>query len=88
MSYAKTQVEIDEDLLINIAKITDGQYFRATDNQKLQDIYREINKLEKSDIEELKYYNYDEKYRIFILSALLLLSIELVLKYSLFRSFI
>jgi Ca-activated chloride channel family protein len=88
LSYAKTQVEIDEDLLINIAKITDGQYFRATDNQKLQDIYREINKLEKSDIEELKYYNYDEKYRIFILSALLLLSIELVLKYSLFRSFI
>ena len=46
LSYAKTQVEIDEDLLINIAKITDGQYFRATDNQKLQDIYREINKLE------------------------------------------
>ena len=87
-SYANVQVEIDEDLLKGIANITDGKYFRATNNQKLQDIYNEINKLEKSEIEELKYYNYDEKYRIFMLLALILLSIELLLNYSLFRSFI
>ena len=87
-SYANVQVEIDEDLLKGIANITDGKYFRATNNQKLQDIYNEINKLEKSEIEELKYYKYDEKYRIFMLLALILLSIELLLNYSLFRSFI
>ncbi|MDB4180396.1 VWA domain-containing protein, partial [Flavobacteriaceae bacterium] len=50
-SYAKIQVEIDEDLLIEIADITGGKYFRATNNKKLQEIYSEINKLEKSDIE-------------------------------------
>ena len=87
-SYAKIQVEIDEDLLIEIAEITGGKYFRATDNKKLQEIYGEINKLEKSDIEEIKYYNREEKYRLYILLAIIFLTIELILKYTLFRSFI
>jgi Ca-activated chloride channel family protein len=87
-SYAKIQVEIDEDLLIEIAEITGGKYFRATDNKKLQEIYGEINKLEKSDIEEIKYYNYEEKYRLYILLAIIFLTTELILKYTLFRSFI
>ena len=54
-SYAKIQVEIDENLLIEIAETTGGKYFRATNNKKLQEIYSEINKLEKSDVEEIKY---------------------------------
>ena len=87
-SYAKIQVEIDEDLLIEIAQITDGKYFRATNNKKLQEIYSEINKLEKSDIEEIKYYDHEEKYRLYILLAIIFLTIELILKYTLFRSFI
>ena len=87
-SYAKIQVEIDEDLLIEIAEITGGKYFRATNNKKLQEIYSEINKLEKSDIEEIKYYNHEEKYRLYILLAIIFLTTELILKYTLFRSFI
>ena len=87
-SYAKIQVEIDEDLLIEIAQITGGKYFRATNNKKLQEIYSEINKLEKSDIEEIKYYNHEEKYRLYILLAIIFLTTELILKYTLFRSFI
>ena len=87
-SYAKIQVEIDEDLLIEISEITGAKYFRATDNKKLQEIYGEINKLEKSDIEEIKYYNHEEKYRLYILLAIIFLTTELILKYTLFRSFI
>ena len=87
-SYAKIQVEIDEDLLIEIADITGGKYFRATNNKKLQEIYSEINKLEKSDIEEIKYYDREEKYRFYILLAIIFLTTELTLKHTLFRSFI
>jgi Ca-activated chloride channel family protein len=63
-------------------------YFRATDSKKLKDIYEEINKLEKSEIEEIKYYNYEEKYRPLLLIALGLLFFEWVLKNTIFRSFI
>ncbi|NVK51854.1 MAG: VWA domain-containing protein [Flavobacteriaceae bacterium] len=86
--FRQQQVEIDEELLKYIAKETDGQYFRATDNDKLKDIYDEINKLEKTKIEEFKYYNYQELYRSFIFLALGLLLIEYVLKHTLFKSFI
>ena len=48
-----------------IANKTGGLYFRATDARRLQEIYDEINKLEKTEIEETKFYNYNEKYRIF-----------------------
>lgn len=86
--YQKAQVTIDEDLLKEIAKTTGGQYFRATNNEKLQEIYDEIDKLEKTDVEEFKYTNYEEKYRPLVLLAGLLLMIELLLKYTLFRSFV
>ena len=86
--YGMTKVEIDEELLKNIAKNTGGLYFRATDNKKLEEIYDEINKLEKTEIEEFKYYNYDEKFRPLILLALTLLFIEWLMRNTLFRSFI
>ena len=86
--YANRQVEIDENLLIEIADITGGKYFRANNNNKLEEIYSEINKLEKSDIEEFKYYNREEKYRFYVLLAIIFLTTELTLKYTLFRSFI
>lgn len=86
--YGRQQVEIDEQLLKEIAVETGGKYFRATNNDKLAEIYDEINKLEKTEIEETKYYNYDEKYRPLVLFAGLLLLIELILRNSLFRSFV
>lgn len=86
--YAMSKVEIDEKLLEDIAKATGGQYFRATDNEKLEEIYEEINKLEKTEVEEFKYYKYEEKFRgwVFLAGALLLL--EWLLRNTLFKSFI
>jgi Ca-activated chloride channel family protein len=86
--FRKQQVEIDEKLLEHIASETQGQYFRATDNSKLKEIYDEINKLEKTKIEEFKYYNYQELYRSLIFIALGLLVLEYILKNTLFKSFI
>ena len=86
--YGLTKVEIDEDLLKEISRKTGGIYFRATDNQKLEEVYDEINKLEKTEIEEFKYYNYKEKYRSLIVLALALIVFEWILKSTVFKSFI
>ena len=86
--YGLTKVEIDEVLLKEISQKTGGVYFRATDNQKLEEIYDEINKLEKTEIEEFKYYNYEEKYRSLILLALALIVFEWILRSTVFKSFI
>lgn len=86
--YGRQQVEIDEELLKEIAQVTGGKYFRATNNDKLVEIYNEINKLEKTEVEEKKYYNYEEKYRPLVLLAGLLLLFELILRNTLFRSFV
>ena len=81
-------VEIDEELLKYIAKQTDGKYFRATDNEKLASIYDEINKLEKTEVEEFKYYNYQEKYRPLILLGGLFIFLEMLFRLTIFKSFI
>ncbi len=81
-------VEIDVKLLQSIAQKTGGKYFRATGNDKLAQIYNEINKLETTEIEELRFYDYDEKYRPFVWIAGLLLLTEIGLRNSIFRSFI
>lgn len=86
--YAMTKVEIDEALLKEIAAATGGIYFRATDNKKLEEIYAEINKLEKTEVEEFKYYNYEEKYRFLVLLALALIVIEWIGRNTVFKSFI
>ncbi|MDT0676423.1 vWA domain-containing protein [Autumnicola musiva] len=86
--YGMSKVEIDEALLKQIANETGGQYFRATNNEKLEEIYAEIDALEKTDIEEFRYYNYDEKFRPLILLAGGLLLFEILLRYTIFRSFI
>ncbi|MEY8868058.1 VWA domain-containing protein [Meridianimaribacter flavus] len=86
--YGRVQVEIDEELLKEIAEVTGGKYFRATNNKKLAEIYDEINKLEKTEIEEFKFYNYEEKYRPLVLLAGFLLLLEFLLKNTVFRSFI
>lgn len=86
--YGMRQVEIDEELLNNIAEITGGKYFRATDNETLEEIYDEINKLEKTEVEEFKYYRYEEKFRSWVLIAGILLLMEWILRNTIFRSFV
>jgi Ca-activated chloride channel family protein len=88
LNFRKQQVEIDEDLLKEIASETNGKYFRATDNTSLKEIYDEIDKLEKTKIEEFKYYNYQEMYRSLVLLAIGLLLFEFLLRNTLFKSFI
>jgi len=86
--YGKAQVEIDEKLLKEIAEVTGGKYFRANNNRKLKEIYKEIDKLEKTEVEEFKFYNYEEKFRPLIWIALGLLMFEFLLRFTIFRSFI
>ncbi|HLW31490.1 MAG TPA: VWA domain-containing protein [Aequorivita sp.] len=86
--YGNVQVEIDEQLMKDIAKATGGQYFRATDNTKLEKIYEEINKLEKTDIEEVKYTNYNELFRPWAIFGLLLIGFEFLLRVTVFRGFL
>jgi Ca-activated chloride channel family protein len=81
-------VEIDVNLLQTIAKKTGGKYFRASSNSKLEAIYNEINKLETTEIQELKFYDYDEKYRPFVWIAGILVLIEFGLRNTIYRSFI
>lgn len=86
--FRKMPVEIDESLMKEIAKATDAKYFRATSNKKLQAIYNEINKLETTEIDEKKFYNYDEKYKPFVLIAFVLLGVEVLLRNSVFRGIV
>ncbi|UFH36154.1 vWA domain-containing protein [Flavobacterium acetivorans] len=88
LMFQMMKVEIDEQLMKSIAKKTDGKYFRATSNSKLAAIYGEINKLETTEIEELKFYDYDEKYRAFVWLAGFLLLAEIGLRNTVYRSFI
>ena len=81
-------VQIDEKLLTEIADKTGGLYFRATSNQSLKDIYQEIDKLEKSEINEVKFYNYTELFARFLLPAFILLVLEAILRRTLFKELI
>ncbi|MBC8344011.1 MAG: VWA domain-containing protein [Bacteroidetes bacterium] len=87
MSYQDMEVRIDEDLLQDIASLTNGAYFRATSNNKLKEIYEEINKMEKNKIEVEAYQRFSDKYLIFALIASVLLFLELFLRNSLLKSF-
>ncbi len=73
-------VEIDEQILTDIASTTGGQYFRATDKKSLQAIYDQINKLETSEIETSEFTRYTELYGRFALWALILLMVEFLLR--------
>jgi Ca-activated chloride channel family protein len=88
LNYANIQVEIDEELLSQISEMSGGKYFRATDNSKLKEIYDEIDKLEKTEIEEFRYYSVDEKFRVFLIPAIILIVFELLMKFTILKSFI
>ena len=86
--YRNRPVEIDEALLKEIADKTDGEYFRATSNTKLKKIYSDIDKMQKTEVQELRFYNYNEEFRPLILLAGLLLLVELLLRNTIFRNFL
>jgi len=79
-------VEIDEDVLKEIAQITDGKYFRATNNQKLIEIYKEIDQLEKSKIDVKEYSKKEEEYMSLGLIAVILLLVEILIRNTVLRN--
>lgn len=83
----KEQVNIDEKLLTQIANETGGKYFRAKDNEGLKNIYSEIDKLEKSKIEVTALHRYNEKFIPLALTAIMLLALEMILRYTVFKKF-
>jgi Ca-activated chloride channel family protein len=80
VQYQKMPVDIDEGTLKKIADATGGKYFRATDNHALQNIYSQIDKLEKARIQVTQYHKKTELFLPFALAALLLLSLEFISK--------
>jgi Ca-activated chloride channel homolog len=84
--FQPMQVVIDEQLLKFIAEQCNGQYFRAVDEQGLQEIYAEIDKLERSKILSTSVKLYEEHFAPWLFCALFLLAVELVLKVTLFKS--
>jgi Ca-activated chloride channel family protein len=86
--FQPQKVEIDEKLMQEIATITNGKYFRATDNKKLEAIYDEIDRLEKSKISENRFMMFDEQFRPWLLIGLFLLASEMILSRTIFKSFI
>ena len=79
-------VEIDEALLKNISTQTGGKYFRATSNNSLSSIYKEIDQLEKSKVEVSSFKHFTDLFLPFALIALLCLALEMLLRYTVFRS--
>ena len=86
VQYVDMPTDIDEDLLIRISEMTNGRYFRATDDNSLVRIFEEIDQLERSEINVQEYHRNSEEYLKFALFAALLLLFEIVLRYSLLRN--
>lgn len=83
--FVPQQVEIDDEGLTEIAQNTGGKYFRATSNDALEQIYQEINTLEKTEFQGQKIYEYEEFFRVFLILAVLLLLIDNVMRWLVFR---
>jgi Ca-activated chloride channel family protein len=77
--YQQIQIDLDEDTLVKIASITGGRYYRATDTESLRNIYSEIDKLEKTPIQQKGYLEYNELFGVFLVAGLALLFLEIVL---------
>jgi batA protein len=85
VQYVNIPVEIDSKTLKNIAETTDGNYYRATSNNQLKQIYKDIDKLEKSKMDMKKYSKFYEAYQPFAIIALLILLCEVILRTVVFR---
>lgn len=84
--YQNVRVDIDENMLTRIADMTGGAYFRATDTEKLREIYEQIDQLEKTEIEEMIYTDYQDLYARFLIPAFLLLLLSVASEKVLFRT--
>ncbi len=84
--YQDMEVKIDEEMLQQVADLTGGKYFRATNNRALEQVYSEIDKLERSKIAVTEYNKREERFRIFGFIALALIASEFVLRTTVFRS--
>ena len=84
--FGRTRVEIDEALLRELARLTGGRYFRATDEASLAAVYTEIDELEKTEIQVTTYRRASEEFHWFVAAALVLLLLEVGLRYTVFRS--
>ena len=78
-------MEIDENTLQQIASTSEGQYYRATSNSKLKEVYEEIDKLEKTKLNVKKFSRKNEEFQPFALAAALCLLLELLLRLTIFR---
>jgi Ca-activated chloride channel homolog len=84
--YQQIKVEIDEDILKKISGMTNGEYFRATSNKKLKEIYAQIDQMEKTKIDVKQYSRKHEEYRMFAIFALILGILEILLRNTLLRT--
>ena len=85
VQYVNIPVEIDTKMLSDIAAATDGDFYRATNNKELQQIYKEIDKLEKSKLNVKKYSKRYEAYQPYAIAAIILLLLEILLRITVFR---
>jgi len=86
IQYQNLDVQIDESVLQQISEATDARYFRATDNSKLESIYKEIDKMEKTKVEVTEFRRYTEDFMPYLLWAVALFGFEILLRYTLLRS--
>ena len=83
--YVYQEVDIDENTLKEISKLTEGQYFRATDLESLKSIYKQIDQMEKSEVKIFDHSEYTELFHYFLIPAILILFLEVTLSNTLFR---
>ncbi|MBU4538537.1 MAG: VWA domain-containing protein [Weeksellaceae bacterium] len=83
--FTEAEVKIDEPVLREIAQTTGGKYFRATSTQSLEDVYNEINQLEKTELVSTKLYNYQEYFRMFLWIALGVLLLDALLRWVFYK---
>ena len=84
--YVYVDVEIDEDLLREIASYTGGNYFRATSNKALENIYKSIDKMEKTKINEKSFTHKEDKFYLLLALSIILLCVEFILKLFVFST--
>lgn len=84
--YQNVKVDIDEEMLTEIASMSEGSYFRATNTERLEEIYNQIDELEKTEIEELIYTDYEDLYPWYLLPAFALILFSIISDKILFRT--
>jgi Ca-activated chloride channel family protein len=84
--YGMSQVNFDEDLLRELSKMTGGQYFRAVSKEGLEEIYQIIDQLEKTKIDVTTIKRYSEEFYLFALLGIIFLVLEVLLRYTIFRT--